>query len=308
MIADVTKNLNWIAVDWGTSRLRLWLMDAAGKILDHRTSDQGMASLSPDGFEPALLALLGDALPENGHVPVICCGMAGSRQGWAEAPYVRTPCAPPSIGNATQVATGDPRLQVFLLPGLEQQSPADVMRGEETQIAGFLSTEPDFDGVLCLPGTHCKWAHISAGEVVSFRTFMTGELFALLSGQSVLRHSVSTGGWDDDAFRTAVGEAMARPAAVSASLFSIRAESLLNGMPADTARARLSGLLLGLELGGARPYWLGRDIAVLGESGIAAAYCNALAAQAAQVRSVPGQHMTLNGLRAARAHIGEFKP
>jgi phosphonate metabolism protein PhnN/1,5-bisphosphokinase (PRPP-forming) len=92
------------------------------------------------------------------------------------------------------------RLSVHVAPGLRQGKPADVMRGEETQIAGFLALNPNWDGVICLPGTHSKWVHISAGEVVSFQTFLTGEMFALLSQASVLRHGMQGDGWDDAAF------------------------------------------------------------------------------------------------------------
>ena len=138
-------------------------------------------------------------------MPVIACGMVGARQGWIEAPYSQVPCAPVGLSMIKPVVE-DTRLDVSILPGLSQTDPADVMRGEETQIAGYLAENPGFDGVLCLPGTHTKWAHISAGEVVSFRTFMTGELFALVSSQSVLRHSVGAG-WDGPAYRSAVSDA-----------------------------------------------------------------------------------------------------
>jgi 2-dehydro-3-deoxygalactonokinase len=296
---------DWLAVDWGTSHLRVWLMGSDGAVLDQRRSDRGMGHLSRDQFEPALLALVGDALPDGGTVPVIVCGMAGSRQGWAEAPYATVPCAPPSIGAAVAVTTADPRLSVFIVPGIKQVSPPDVMRGEETQIAGFLADHPGFDGVLCLPGTHCKWVHISAGEVVSFRTFMTGELFALVEQASVLRHSVKGGDWEADAFASAVEDAMSRPATVAAELFSIRAAALLEGVGPGPSRARLSGLLIGLELAGARPYWLGQDIRVVGAGGIAAAYHDALAAQGASVATVAGDGMALRGLRTAYETLRE---
>ena len=91
-----------------------------------------------------------------------------------------------------------------MIPGLKQPKPADVLRGEEVQVAGFLTCHPGFDGVLCLPGTHSKWTRISAGEVVSFQTYMTGELFALVSRQSVLRHGMEGAGWDDAAFAEGV--------------------------------------------------------------------------------------------------------
>lgn len=307
-VNETMKNLNWIAADWGTSHLRLWLMDEQDKVLHHVSSDRGMSTLTPDQYESTLIDLIGDALPAQGRIPVVCCGMAGSRQGWLEAPYAKVPCAPPSIGEATQVPTDDSRLSVYILPGIMQLPVADVMRGEETQIAGFLSKNPEFDGVICLPGTHCKWAHISAGEVVSFRTFMTGELFALICNTSVLRHSVNEDGWDTKAFETAVSDAISRPSAVSGNLFSIRAESLLCDLDSAAARSRISGMLIGIELAAARPYWLGQDVVIVGESGIATAYSTALAQQGAMARSVTAEDMTINGLSAAHAKLIEMTP
>lgn len=287
---------DWIAVDWGTTHLRVWLMSAAGKVLERRDSDKGMSGLARDAFEPTLHALLQDKLADT-PLPVLVCGMAGSRQGWAEAPYVAVPCAPPGVADATHLSV--PAMEVFILPGVKQASPADVMRGEETQIAGFLSGEPDYDGVLCLPGTHNKWVHISAGEIVSFRTFMTGELFDLISTQSVLRHSVNTDGWDQSAFDAALADTMSRPADLAAKLFSLRAEGLLENLSAEAARARLSALLIGAELAAAKPYWLGQQVVILGEDTVARAYETALAAQGAAVRVVEAENATLAGLISA---------
>ncbi len=293
------SDLAWIAVDWGTSHLRVWQMDGAGRVLSRSESDKGMSKLTAADYEAALLELVESDLPSDGQIPVVCCGMAGSRQGWCEAPYATAPCAAPTIEQATRVSTQNSRLDVRILPGIKQEKPADVMRGEETQIAGFLAAEPKFDGVLCLPGTHNKWVHISAEEVVSFRTFMTGELFALIGGQSVLRHSLGADGWDDTAFLDAVSEGMSRPAALGCDLFALRAESLLHGLGPAAARSRLSGHLIGMELAAARPYWLGRDVAVLGEDGIAMAYMSALNAQGAMPRAINAENITLRGLTAA---------
>ena len=284
---------DWIAADWGTSHLRLWMMQGDAPV--RRIDDpRGMSKLSPDGYEAVLLELLGDSL--TGPTDVIICGMAGARQGWKEAPYASVPCAIPSEGIPVQ--TSDPRLRVRILPGMSQSAPPDVMRGEETQIGGFLAAESGFDGVLCLPGTHTKWVHVSAAEVVSFRTFMTGEMFDLLSKQSVLRYSVGDG-WEQDTFLEAVDQAMGRPATVAADLFAIRAGSLLSGDGPGAARARLSGLLIGLELAGARPYWLGQQVVILGENALAEIYRTALAAQSAMVRTVSVEGVTLAGLTAA---------
>ncbi|WP_300438185.1 2-dehydro-3-deoxygalactonokinase [uncultured Mameliella sp.] len=291
-----TDALSWIAVDWGTSRLRVWPMDAEDHPMELIESDRGMSRLTPDAFEPTLLDLLGDRLPDRA-VPVVICGMAGARQGWAEAPYTAIPCEPPVQGIRPPV--GDPRLSVRILPGVQQDRPADVMRGEETQIAGFLAQEPRFDGVLCLPGTHTKWVHISAREIVSFRTFMTGELFALLGQQSVLRHTMTEEGWDAEVFASAVGDSLSRPAGLAASLFTLRADALLHGTGSAASRARLSGLLIGAELAAARPYWLGQEVVILGEDALATAYATALEPQGVQPRLLPAGDITLAGLTAA---------
>ena len=288
------RDVAWIAVDWGTSHLRAWLMGRDATVVERRQSDAGMGALDTDGFEPALHALVGDAMP----VPVLACGMVGSRQGWAEAPYATVPCAPPGVSDAVQV----PGTDVRILPGVKQARPADVMRGEETQIAGYLATHPGFDGVICLPGTHTKWVHISAGEIVSFRTAMTGEMFALLSTQSVLRHSVGTG-WDATSFTAGVDQALSRPEALAASLFSLRAEGLLDELNPDAARARLSGLLIGAELASMRPYWLGQTVALIGADSLSRAYADALSMQGVPCHSAGVEDMTLAGLTAAWTQI-----
>jgi len=230
-------------------------------------------------------------------IPVIACGMVGARQGWAEAPYRAAPTTP--LGTLSPCATDDPRLDAYILPGLKQEKNPDVMRGEETQIAGFLSACPDFDGVICLPGTHTKWVHISAREVVSFQTAMTGELFALLAEHSVLRHSVVTEDWDAAAFTDAVSDAITRPETVAAALFRIRASHLLQDTSPEISRARLSGTLIGAEIASARPYWLGQNVALVGEPGLTSLYAAALEMQGIEAAEHTGDDLTLKGLTAA---------
>jgi 2-dehydro-3-deoxygalactonokinase len=148
---------------------------------------------------------------------------------------------------------------------------------------------------------------VSAGEVVSFQTFMTGEMFALLSTQSVLRLGMGGNGWDDGAFDTGVAEGMARPERLAASLFRLRAEGLLAGLNGDGARARLSGLLIGAELAAARAYWLGMDVALIGSSKTTPLYVRALAAQGVAPRSLPVTDCTLAGLTRAAGHLVKDK-
>jgi 2-dehydro-3-deoxygalactonokinase len=288
----------WIAVDWGTTHLRAMAMGPRG-LLAEASSEDGMGRLAREAFEPALIALIEPWLSGTRSVPVLACGMVGSRQGWQEAPYRTVPCTPFDPGSLVRVPTADSRVAVQLVPGLKQMKPADVMRGEETQVAGALALQPGFDGVICLPGTHSKWAQISAGEVVSFQTFMTGELFALLSEASVLRHGLTAPGWHDSAFDEAVSDALSRPERVAARLFGLRAEGLVAGLDAATARARLSGLLIGLELAGARPYWLGQPILLVGAERLSGLYARALAAQAVQATHLSARETVIAGLSAA---------
>ena len=201
-----------------------------------------------------------------------------------------------------------PGLDMWIVPGLSQSAPPDVMRGEEVQIAGFQALNPNFDGVLCLPGTHTKWVQVSAGEVVSFQTFMTGEMFAVLAQHSVLRHTVGGTDWDDAAFDEALADGLSSPAHVGRHLFGLRAGALLAGLSSGAARARLSGLLMGIELAAARPYWLGQEIALIGAADLSAHYARALALQGVTATVAKADAMTVRGLVAARELTKETAP
>ncbi|MEJ6392707.1 2-dehydro-3-deoxygalactonokinase [Gymnodinialimonas sp. 2305UL16-5] len=297
-----TTYADWIAVDWGTTHLRAWAM-VGGQPKAEATSADGMGTLDRDGFEPALLRLIEPWLGGT-KIRVVACGMVGARQGWVEAPYVSVPAQPSQLG-PVPAPCQDPRLDVLVVPGLSQSEPADVMRGEETQIAGFLAQMPDFDGVLCLPGTHAKWARISAEEVVSFQTCMTGEMFQLLADQSVLRHSVSGKDMDAEAFAEAVDDTISKPERLAQRLFSLRAQNVLHGLGAAQARGRLSGYLIGAELAATKPYWLGQDVAIAGSPALAAAYEAALKQQGVVPRVFDAGPLTRAGLARVYAALTE---
>lgn len=290
---------DWIAIDWGTSNLRAWAMRGAQAVAEAESS-RGMGTLAPQEFEGALLNLVGDWA---GRGDVVACGMVGARQGWIEAPYTMTPCLALPSG-LIEAPCRTPGLRVRIIPGVAQADPADVMRGEETQIAGFLRLNPGWNGTLCLPGTHVKWVQISAGEIVSFRTFMTGEIFAALGEHTVLRHSLDDEGLDEDAFAAALADGMATPANLAQRLFSIRAEGLLHGLSSAKARGRLSGLLIGAELVAARGWWLGAQVAVIGAGALAKRYGRALEAQGVAPTLAKSDAVTLAGLIAAHEEAG----
>ncbi|EWH00750.1 2-dehydro-3-deoxygalactonokinase, partial [Halomonas sp. BC04] len=236
---SVAERVCWIGVDWGSSRLRAWALDINDEVLACGSSERGMLSLAPSEYESTLLQVIGDWLPDSGRLDVLICGMAGARQGWREAAYLTLPTRLDALARgAVAPPCQDPRLWVRLLPGLSQTTAGqyDVMRGEETQLAGLVAGEPEASGLVCLPGTHAKWARLELGSLSHFSTYLTGELYALLASQSVLRHSLDHGQTEDDladagcreAFVTAVQESLAAPGRYSASLFGLRAADLLD--------------------------------------------------------------------------------
>ena len=303
---NVKKKLaDWIAVDWGTSNLRVWLMNSDGVAFSKASSKKGMGKLSQDEFEPALLELIEPYISDFRVVPVVCAGMVGARQGWMEAPYSTAPCPPPGWDGAIKVSGTDRRLDVRILPGVMQLHPANVMRGEETQILGFLYDKKDFDGVVCLPGTHTKWVNISKREILNFATSMTGELFELLTNQSVLRHGMDTRKWDEQEFVGAVDETITHPTKFNLALFSLRAELLLNEMTCERARSRLSGLLIGMELASTEHFWRDQNVVFIGEPELCARYRRALDRLGAASKFIDGSELILAGFIAARPNIAD---
>ena len=172
-----------LAIDWGTTSARAYRLDAAGAVLARRYAPLGIQSVHDGRFDVALEALLGDWQGDT--APRIACGMIGSRQGWCEAPYVECPADLAGLGGAL---TRTPGGELAIVPGARCIDPSgvpDVMRGEETQLAGALAR--DEDHVLAvLPGTHSKWAMVERGELVRFATYMTGELYAVLLEHTLL--------------------------------------------------------------------------------------------------------------------------
>lgn len=295
----------WIAADWGTTHLRLWAMAADGQTLANKHSTAGMGKLQAHQYEGVLLGLVSEWLSEGDCLPVLICGAAGARQGWQEAPYMSLPLTLPYPAQPIRVTTADPRIAVHILPGLKQLDPPDVMRGEETQIAGFCAENPTFSGVLVLPGTHSKWVQIHASRVQATATCLSGELFQLLAEQSLLRHSVGSHEAGHDGvqaeFETAFLMALEQPAGFSERLFAIRAAHLLNNTPAAIARAHLSANVLALEMAAMRERFLRirPAIALIGSPTLVTLYAQALHLAGYPASQHSGDTLVLAGLRAA---------
>ncbi len=299
------EDIQWIAVDWGTTNLRCWAMSGSDEVIDTASSDQGMGALAgrADQFEAALLACIDPWLSEGSFLPVHACGMVGARQGWLEVPYESAPCSP--VTGLTKVPNTDDRIEVFIHAGICQSAPADVMRGEETQIAGLLRMQPDFEGLVCLPGTHTKWATITDQTLQGFRTCMTGELWALLAQQSVLRLTLDPKGWDEPAFLEAFTATFQRPGDFLSQCFALRAESLLNDLDGAEASSRLSGILIGHELASAlKDSEEIKNVALIGSPSSTPLYEKAFSALSIETSLLPSEDVTISGLSAGFALHG----
>ena len=233
-----------IAVDWGTSRFRAYLVDASGTILKDLASEDGMATVRDGKFAAVLLARCGSWLDRHPDVPVLMSGIVGSRNGWKEAPYVPCPASVEEIRKATQpIEIMEGRLG-GIVPGIicHEDGVADVIRGEETKILGAGGD----DGLIVMPGTHCKWAWMEGGRIARFQSYMTGEFYSLLRQSSVLR-LLAKEPENSAGFKRGL-KAARRPGGLLHQAFAARTAVLDGQMTGEEVCPFLSGLLISHEI------------------------------------------------------------
>ena len=174
----------WIAVDWGTSFFRAYLIENE-LVSDKIETSDGMKFIQQNDFEKKFISLIEKWLIKGQVVEVLASGMLGARQGWMEAPYEKTPC---NLNNINYVSplVNDDRFSLKIFSGVSQINPPDVIRGEETQVAGFFYKNLNFKGSVCLPGTHSKWIKVKNGLIEHFKTYMSGELFEVIKKNTTI--------------------------------------------------------------------------------------------------------------------------
>jgi 2-dehydro-3-deoxygalactonokinase len=313
--SDEPERATLVGIDWGSSNLRVALLDAEGRVLARRESAAGVFSIRDGDFASALWPLCGDWVDEH-RLPMLACGMIGSRQGAVEVPYVACPAGVDELAGAlghkqlpaSQAHGMSSPVTLFVVPGLNTGSHDDgwdVVRGEETQLLGATAaTGPAGSGNLyVLPGTHSKWMVCGSGaRIESFQTYMTGELFELLHVHSSLGRMMSEPRWSPEAFQLGVGEA--RDGALENLLFRVRTAGLMGRIEPAALADYLSGLLIGAEVkAGLQRFAVSRardPIAVIGGARLTQRYALALASFGLGVREVSGDAVFAGLLSIAR--------
>jgi 2-dehydro-3-deoxygalactonokinase len=291
-----------LACDWGTTNLRAWTLDADGEIVAHQEFDLGVSKLRPGEAGARFNSEVQPALQAVG-LPAILCGMVGSNLGWTVAPYADCPVGIEELAGCL-VAVEAHAAWVRIVPGVRGPGITggpDVMRGEETQLMGWLHANPDRRRgrhVVCHPGTHAKWMLVEEGRLTRFATAMTGELFAVLGKHSVLKSDAAP----DDAAAFVEGLAAAGDGdALAARLFTARARVVGGNASAESTPSYLSGLLIGSEVA-AVPKLLGlsgqEPVALLGDETLCRLYAQALDRRGVAHESFDGEDAAIAGLFA----------
>lgn len=275
-----------IGLDWGTTSLRVYRVGRDGAVLERREAARGILAVPGGDFAGALAEVAGDWLDAEPDAPVLASGMIGSRQGWREVAYADCPAGAEELARGLAEVAGPGGRPVRIVPGLLARDAGgvpDVMRGEETQILGELAAGGAPSGRFVLPGTHSKWAAAEDGRIVSFATYMTGEVFDVLRRHSILGRLMREGApHDPDAFRLGLDRArMVEPAAGGGrllhDLFGARTLGLTGDLPEAGLASYLSGLLIGAEIAAASGAEVGEPVTVIGSGALTALYLDALA-------------------------------
>ena len=295
------KSMRWadgfIAVDWGTTNRRAYLIDGSGQCTNEFEDRKGVLSVAAGAFPDAV----SEIRQRLGDKPLLLAGMVGSNRGWKEARYVPCPAGLDDLA-AALVWAGE---REAIVPGVSysKNERADVMRGEEVQLLGAIAGGSlDPDGLVCHPGTHNKWATLREGKISEFRTVMTGELFSLLKDHSILSDLLQSPVELNESFKAAARHAITHEA-LPADLFSVRSRVLLGQAKKEDAASYASGLLIGADVRVGLSYPTGANIAVIGRPELTCLYATAIAEAGRTAVELDGERSFLAGIHEIAKRI-----
>lgn len=281
----------FIAVDWGTTNRRAYLVDGDGRSEAEFEDGKGILSVRRGEFDSAI----GEIRERLGDRPLLLAGMIGSNRGWVEAPYVECPAGIDELVHGL-VRIGD---DVVIVPGVSLSNGRyDVMRGEEVQLVGAVASgEIPANCFICHPGTHNKWVKVSGGRIASFRTVMTGEVFSMLKRRSILSDLLASRVKDGEAFRSGVRKGLSDEG-LTAELFETRARFLLGHLQASDGASLVSGLLIGEDVRVGLGTNRASRVIVMGRPQLTSLYAAALEVAGAQSEQKDGEGAFIAGARS----------
>jgi len=295
-----------IAVDWGTSSFRANLMNAQGESLE-KISDGGGVSKVAQSEQLDYLKTQTLRLTNNTDLAYYMCGMVGSNIGLTAVPYLECPIEAQTLANNLfDLQKNGFDISGSIVPGLKCSNylgEPDVMRGEETQIVGWLSSNPELAQqkvLLCLPGTHNKWVIVNKGTIETFITAFTGELFDHLNKHSVLIGDNQS--FNDDAFQQ--GLQRSHEGDLTHLFFSARSRVLDQKLPAEHASSYLSGIIIGSDVGASLARLMEEDIEhvhIIGDSKLNELYRSAVESYHYKAKTYSGDILSIKGLQALHA-------
>jgi 2-dehydro-3-deoxygalactonokinase len=285
-----------IAIDWGTSSFRAWQVSTDGGVVAEITTPLGIMAVQDKAFDAAFESLVGPWLDAIPAVPVIASGMITSRTGWVETPYVQLPIDAGALARAlVRHVTDKGRIIHFVTGAAVDPGDGlpDVMRGEETEIAGLLATSDGSEALIVLPGTHSKWVSATGKAFASFETYMTGEIYSVMLGHSTLGRLMTAAPPSPDSFRKGVDVALT-DGSIIGKLFSARSLVLFDRLEPAAVGDYLSGLLIGEEVrAGLARHGSEQPITVIGRGDLVDRYITAFSLCGVAVRSAePGMART----------------
>lgn len=282
----------YLAIDWGTTNRRVYVMDAAGAVIETARDDRGIKAVAPGGWSAELAGIRA----RFGDLPAIAAGMVGSTRGWIDVPYVKAPAGIAELAGGLGRIDGE---RFAIVPGVACHGDRpDVMRGEEVQVLGAaLAGLAPADALFCQPGTHNKWITLEGGRIARFTTALTGELFALLRDHSILAEMMAGEVGDGPAFHE--GLADAGDGDILSRLFGVRASVLLGRRAREDGAAYASGLLIGGDV--AARQVSGRTVHILSDPKLGPLYATAIARFGGTATMIDGQAAFLAGIHHIRS-------
>ena len=295
-----------VGINWGSTNFRAYRIAASGTLVDEFSKAAGVAGLGRDGMV-ATIAELVARWPDLGTLRTYASGMIGSNIGWAEAPYVGAPATLVDVA-AGLVPTRIGTTGLSIVPGVSCRRAfddgPDVMRGEEMELFGFAAANPQWHGLIALPGTHTKWARFEAGRIVDFFTSMSGEMFDRLTAAGLLASIVDGPAVDGPAFHEGAATGRQRKLGLSTTLFGARARVMQGRLAKADAASYLRGLLIGAEIADALsvlPDLRDAVVPLLGNSALCQLYAAALRAEGIASRHVDSRDACISGFLHLRA-------